>query len=133
MADTFNPEFDPEFDPEKDGWTEDEVDALAGQIGAAFEELDPEDQESLLRKHVQDDVNDNLDEWKLVYGFEHECSCAEEAANGEFTEITRCYAGACEQAFQELRRVREFLFAIATSPIQNVDTIKAMAEEAFRG
>lgn len=126
------PEPEDNQEPEAADWSEEEIEALADQIGEAFEDLTPEEAESLVRKATQDDVNDNPAEWRMLYGFDHECSCAEEASNGEFVEITRCYQGACEQAFDELRRARQFLFAIATSPSQEASTLRALAEEAFQ-
>lgn len=111
------------FDPE-------EIEEIANDV---LGEMDPEEIEGFFRKLEQDAVNDDLRGWKMMYGFDHECSCAADAEAEKMVSITECYAGACEQAFEELARARQFLFAIATSPSQQTSTLKRLAEEGFFG
>lgn len=111
------------FDPE-------EVEEIANEV---LNEMDPDEVEGFFRKLEQDSVNDNLAGWKALYGFDHECSCAADAEAEKFIRITECYAGACEQAFDELRRARTFLYAIATSPSVRASTLRRLAAEAFEG
>lgn len=96
-------------------------------------DMDPEEAESLLRKLDQDRVNDGRRNWQVAYGFDHECSCATDIEEGNTVTISRCYAGAAAQAFDQLRRVRAFLYAISTSPSNEASILKALAAEAFAG
>lgn len=96
-----------------------------------FEELDPDEAEQMLRKLDQDRVNDTRLEWKAMYGFDHECSCAADIEEGNTLTIPACYGGAAAEAFDNLRRVRVFLYAIATSPTNEAGILKALAAEAF--
>ena len=92
-----------------------------------------EEADKLLRKLDQDRVNDARKEWYIMYGFDHECSCATDAEEGRTVEISACYAEACDNAFAALRRARGFLYAIATSPTKQAEILKALAAEAFHG
>ena len=97
-------------------------------------ELDGEDEAAaIFRKLDQDRVNDARLEWQAMYGFDHECSCATDMEEGKTVTISACYAGAANDAFDNLRRVRAFLYAIATSPTKEAGILKALAAEAFHG
>ncbi|HWV44815.1 MAG TPA: hypothetical protein VN039_02130 [Nitrospira sp.] len=99
--------------------------------------LDPEEDaeaiENRMRRLDQDRMNDSRREWKAAYGFDHECSCATDVESGNVREVPVCYLGACSDAFDELRRVRAFLYCIATAPTKEAATLKALAAEAFHG
>lgn len=94
---------------------------------------DADEAESILRKLDQDRVNDGRRAWQMAYGFDHECSCATDMEEGNTVVISRCYGGAAVEAFDNLRRVRAFLYAIATSPTEEASILKALAAEAFHG
>lgn len=134
MTEDMNPDtFDEQFqEPElpEDPFDPAELDAIAREV---LDEMEPEEVESFFRKLEQDSVNDTLPEWRMMYGFDHECSCAVEAEEDRFVKITECYAGACQQAFDELRRARLFLYALATSPSARASTLRRLAQEAFEG
>lgn len=99
--------------------------------------LDPESDadaiENRMRRLDQDRMNDSRREWRMAYGFDHECSCATDVENGNVQEVPACYLGACSDAFDELRRVRAFLYCIATAPTKEAKTLQALAAEAFHG
>lgn len=119
-----------EADLPEDPFTPEEIDEIANEV---LNEMDPEEVEGFFRKIQQDTVNDALPEWKALYGFDHECSCASDLESGNTVTISKCYAGACDQAFEELRRARLFLYAIATSPSVRASTLRRIAEEGFTG
>ena len=98
-----------------------------------FGEMDDEEREQFFLKIEQDRTNDSLDEWRAMYGFDHECSCATDIDEGKTVTISECYAGACDNAFDALRKTRAFLYAIATSPTKESSVLKALAAEAFAG
>jgi hypothetical protein len=100
-----------------------------------FDQDDEADEEviSRLRKLDQDRVNDARKEWQAMYGFDHECSCATDTEEGNTLTIPMCYAGAAAEAFDNLARVRSFLYAIATSPTKEASILRALAAEAFHG
>ena len=101
--------------------------ALFGNI-ADLDEI-----EGKLIRLDQDRVNDTRLEWRAMYGFDHECSCATDVEEGKVRTVPACYLGAAADAFEELRRVRGFLFAIASSPSKEPEVLKLLAEEAFEG
>ena len=92
-----------------------------------------EEMSARLRKLDQDRVNDTRREWQAMYGFDHECSCGTDTEEGNVVQIPMCYAGAAAEAFDNLRRVRAFVYAIATSPTKEASILKALAAEAFHG
>lgn len=135
---------EPDESPENDDeMTDDEAEFIASlppaeqQFIRDVAGLDPmEDAEAIesrMRRLDQDRMNDARREWKLAYGFDHECSCATDAETGNVAEVPKCYLGACSDAFDELRRVRAFLYCIATAPTKEAATLKALAAEAFHG
>lgn len=121
----------------EDPFTEEEMEALQEEINEiannVLDEMDPDEVESFFRKLGQDEINDSLDQWKAMYGFDHECSCATDMESGNTVTISRCYAGAADQAFDALRRARLFLYAIATTPSVRASTLRRIAEEGFEG
>lgn len=106
-------------------------------FGVDPEEADEEELsnavQSKLMKLDQDRMNDARKEWQFMYGFDHECSCAADVEEGRTSEVPICYLGAARDAFSNLRRVRGFLYAIATSPTKEAEILKALAAEAFHG
>lgn len=127
---TFDNQSESEAELPEDPFTPEESDEIANDV---LNNMDPEDVEGFFRKLQQDTVNDSLSEWKALYGFDHECSCASDMEEGNVVTISRCYAGAADQAFDELRRARLFLYAIATSPSVRASTLRRIAEEGFIG
>lgn len=129
-----------DYDPE--GMAEDAFDESNLPTFEEFFGVDPDvaDQSELLAaidsklmKLDQDRMNDSRKEWQFMYGFDHECSCASDAESGNTGTVPVCYLGAAREAFENLRRVRGFLYAISTSPSEDPDILKALAAEAFSG
>lgn len=118
----FSEEFPEEFASEP---SEEE---LEGEVPEEMHEMI-----SRLRKLDQDRVNDDQRSWLAMYGFPHECSCAADVESGNIREVPVCYLGAAAEAFDHLRRVRSFLYAIATSPSNNPEVFQTLAAEAFYG
>lgn len=119
-----------ESDLPEDPFTQEEIDEIANEV---LNDMDPDQVDAFFRKLGQDEINDSLPEWKAMYGFDHECSCATDMEEGRTVTISKCYAGACDQAFDELRRARLFLYAIATSPSVRPSTLRRIAAEGFEG
>ena len=97
-------------------------------------ELHNEDADALFARLEQDYANEHtMDLMKVLYGVEHNCRCGEDIEEGNIEEVPRCYLDMTDQAFRVLKRHRAFLSGIATSPSEDADTLKAMAEEALLG
>ena len=93
---------------------------------------EPIDSETLLLMRLeQERNNDHKDEWFASYGFEHDCSCADDAEAGNLVEIPECYAGAAAEAFKSLRTARNALLAIATSDTSDSYALKQLAHEVY--
>lgn len=61
-------------------------------------------------KEEQDDLNSS-DDFVEAYGFEHNCRCAEDWAEGNLGIVSLCYLDMCREALDHLKETREELAA----------------------
>jgi hypothetical protein len=69
--------------------------------------------------------------WKSMYGFDHDCKCSEDVDSGNLESVPACFLEAVDQAFPALRKMRGYLFTIATAPISDVAALKSLAAAAL--
>lgn len=76
----------------------------------------------------QDEVNGG-DEFRELYGFTHECHCADDWAEGNVGLVSACYLGMCQEALDGLRdKIKELKASEATNAQLRIQLIEAGLE-----
>lgn len=78
---------------------------------------DGADEQYEIYKQEQDELNES-DEFVKLYGFEHNCRCAEDWAEGNLGLVSECYLGMCRDALDNLRETREQLATVEAENAQ---------------
>ena len=85
----------------------------------------------------QDEHNES-NKFEATYGFEHECRCADDWAEGNVGLVSNCYLGMAETAMDVLAATRKELTETKTQLVEvklgtPVGTIEDTTEEPARG
>ena len=68
-----------------------------------------EDQAQFNEYKEEQDALNNSDEFVELYGFQHECRCAEDWAEGNLGVVSVCYLEMCRDALEYLKQARKEL------------------------
>lgn len=68
---------------------------------------DEETDEDFEEYKAEQDAFNNSDEFFALYGFKHECRCAEDWAEGNLGVVSVCYLEMCRDALDKLKEARE--------------------------
>lgn len=91
------------------------------------DDFEPEDDDEVSEVEYQQDqdaINDS-DDFRARYGFDHQCSCADDWSVGNLGVVAVCYLNMCRDALEHLANARAELAQkddeIATLRIQLAD------------
>jgi hypothetical protein len=103
-------------------------------------ELQPDSPEAnelfayLEREFAADAEADNLEAeaFKAIYGFEHDCRCADDVRIGQTEVVPLCYLEMAETMTSELKRLRGVLHVIARADSESPALLARLARESLR-
>ena len=65
----------------------------------------------------QDEINEN-DVYMELYGFEHDCHCADDWAEGNWAVVSQCYVNMAGQALAHLEEVNKELSTLKAEIVE---------------